>query len=86
MDLEAAPEPEPPTACEQAWSQFGAINDFQDSLEDAVPTLFACSDVDEWVRVGKDTPGHSLIVARATAKNLCRFQPGTKTAPVCTSL
>jgi hypothetical protein len=85
-----SPEPpaqsEPSAGCLEAWGAFGAINDFQDSLEDVVPTLFACSNVKEWIQAGKATPGHSLIVARLTAENLCRGQPGAEGAPVCESL
>lgn len=65
---------------------FAAIDDLQDSLEDAIPTLFDCSDVAEWISTCKGTPGHSLIVARGTAKNLCRSQEDVENAPVCESL
>ncbi len=74
------------TPCERAWESFAAIDDLHDSLEDAVPTLRACADVEEWIRVGNATSGHSLLVGKPTAKNLCRFQAGAKGSSVCTSL
>jgi hypothetical protein len=71
------------TACEQAWQAFAAIDDMQDSLSDAVPTLSACSSVDEWIRVGSETPGHSLIVNEGTLDNLCRYEDEAAGAPLC---
>jgi hypothetical protein len=77
---------EPSARCLESWQQFGAIDDLQDSLKDVVPTLFACANVNEWIQAGEATPGHSLIVARLTAENLCRGQEGAQGAPVCKSL
>jgi hypothetical protein len=57
-----------------------------DSLDDLEPTLFACSDVHEWIAAGKSTPGHTMIVARQTTENRCRFQKGVEESPVCRSL
>jgi hypothetical protein len=74
------------TPCERAREAFAAIDDLHDTLEDAIPTLHACSDFNEWDRVGNATSGHNLVVAKVTAKNLCRFQSGTQGAPVCESL
>jgi hypothetical protein len=78
--------PSSSTACERAWEGFAAIDDLHDTLQDAVPTLLACSDLDEWIRIGNATPGHSLFVGRVTAKNLCRFQQGAQGSKVCESL
>lgn len=72
--------------CEQAWQAFADIDDLHDTLADVVPTLSACSSLDEWIAVGESIPGHGLIVARITVKNLCRFQPGARGTPVCQSL
>jgi len=84
-DSSASADQDGSTACEQAWQSFAAIDDMQDSLSDAVPTLFACSSVDEWIQVGSGTSGHNLIVNRGTLDNLCRYQDGAADAPLCAS-
>src|SRR5205809_710243 len=74
------------TPCEQAWATFATIDDMHDTLSDAVPTLFACPTLSEWLQAGNRTPGDTLIVARVTAENLCRYQESAKNAPLCQSL
>jgi hypothetical protein len=74
------------SACESSWQAFAAIDDMHDSVEDAVPTLFACHDRREWIGAGKATPGHSFVVAKVTAANLCRYQKNVEEAAVCHSL
>jgi hypothetical protein len=74
------------TSCERAWDDFAAIDDFHDSYRAATPTLFACQSVEEWVAVGRATPGHSMRPARITAANICRYEEDVRSAPVCRSL
>jgi hypothetical protein len=84
-----APGPSPTsshTACERAWQEYAAIDDFHDSYRAATPTLFECRSLDEWIAVGRATPGHSLLPARFTATNICRYEEEVRSAPVCRSL
>jgi hypothetical protein len=74
------------TACERAWQDFAKIDAFHDSYRAATPTLFQCRSLDEWVAVGRATPGHSLLPARITATNICRYEEEVRSAPVCRSL
>ena len=74
------------TACERAWKDFAAIDDFHDRVKAAVPTLHACRSLDDWIRVGRATPGHRLLPVKATAVKMCRFEEGVRSAPVCRSL
>jgi len=74
------------TACERAWQDFAAIDDFHDRVKAAVPTLHVCRSLEEWIRVGRATPGHRLLPARTTAVKMCRYEDGVRNAPVCRSL
>jgi hypothetical protein len=74
------------SSCQGAWQSFADIDDLHDSLEDAVPTLFACSTFEEWRAGGESVQGHSLLVIKTTARNLCQFQAGAEGAPVCDDL
>jgi len=74
------------TACERAWQDFAAIDDFHDRVKAAVPTLRACRSLEEWIQVGRATPGHRLLPARTTAVKMCRYEDGVQSAPVCRSL
>jgi hypothetical protein len=74
------------TACEQAWQDFAAIDDFHDRVKAAVPTLRACQSLEEWIRVGRATPGHRLLPVKTTAVKMCRYEEGVRSAPVCRSL
>jgi hypothetical protein len=77
----------PRTSCEKAWDDFAAIDDFHDSYRAATPTLFACRSVEEWIAVGRATPGHSMRSARVTAIGICRYEEEeVRSAPVCRSL
>jgi hypothetical protein len=76
----------PLTACERAWRDFAAIDDFHDRVRAAVPTLHACQSLKEWIRVGRATPGHRLRPAKITAVKMCRHEEGVRSAPVCRSL
>jgi hypothetical protein len=75
-----------PTACERAWQDFAAIDEFHDRIRAAVPTLRACRSVEEWVQVGRATPGHRLLPTQVTAEKMCRYEDGVRSAPVCRSL
>jgi hypothetical protein len=72
--------------CLNEWQSFADIDDLHDTLEDAVPTLFACSSFEEWRAGGESVQGHSLLVIKTTARNLCRYQAGAEGAPVCDDL
>jgi len=74
------------TACERAWQDFAAIDDFHDRVRAAVPTLRACQSVEEWIQVGRTTSGHRLVPTQVTAEKMCRFENGVRNAPVCRSL
>ena len=74
------------TACERAWQDFAAIDDFHDRIRAAVPTLRACRSVEEWVQVGRATPGHRLLPSEVTAEKMCRYEAGLHNAAVCRSL
>src|SRR4051812_13355468 len=76
----------PLTACERAWQDFAAIDDFHDRVRAAVPTLHACGSLEEGIRVGRATPGHRLLPAKITAVKMCRNEAGVRSAPVCRSL
>jgi hypothetical protein len=74
------------TSCERAWDDFAAIDDFHDSYRAATPTLFACQSADEWVAVGRATPGHSMRPTRIIAANICRYEEEVRSSPVCRSI
>ncbi len=74
------------TACERAWQDFAAIDDFHDRVKAAVPTLRACHSLEEWIQVGRATPGHRLLPVKTTAVKMCRYEEGVRSAPVCRSL
>jgi hypothetical protein len=52
----------------------------------AVPTLRACQSLEEWIQVGRATPGHRLLTTRITALRMCRYEKEIRTASVCRSL
>jgi hypothetical protein len=74
------------TPCQRAWRDFAAIDDFHDRVRAAAPTFRACRSVEEWIDVGGATPGHRLIPNRATAVEICRYEPGVRSSAVCRSL
>jgi hypothetical protein len=49
------------------------LDNMHDTIKQAVPTLFACSNLKMWLAVGRATPGQGFFLSRFSAGNLCRL-------------